>query len=117
MTNFDYISERIKAGKMNAEQMEEFIYNGTFEEFDCDCPDCRKKILGLRFVPLIKPCPLLRRVRYYTDTDEMYPDLLTPKGRKAVRKMKRFIKKHKITSKADINLIYGMAEIEKGKRK
>lgn len=50
--------------------------------------------------------------------DEMYPDLLTSKGRKAVRKMKRFIKKHKIiTTKADIDFIYGLAVIEKGKRK
>ena len=57
MTNFDYISEQIIAHKMNAEQMEDFIFNGVLEEFDCVCTDCRKKFLGLRYVPLIKPCP------------------------------------------------------------
>lgn len=57
MTNFDYITEQIKAGKMNAEQMEDFIFNGVIEEFDCDCSDCRKSFLELRYVPLIKPCP------------------------------------------------------------
>lgn len=57
MTNFDYISEQIKAGKMNAEQMEDFVFYGTLEELECNCSDCRKKFLRLRYVPLIKPCP------------------------------------------------------------
>lgn len=57
MTNFDYILEQIKAGKMNAEQMEDFIADGTFHSLECDCTACRKKFLELRYVPYIKSCP------------------------------------------------------------
>ena len=52
----------------------------------------------------------------YTDINEMYPTLLTPKGRKAIRKMKKYIKKDRIT-KFHIHSIYGISEIEKGNKK
>ena len=76
MTNFDYISEQIIAHKMNAEQMEEFIFNGVLEEFNCVCTDCRTKFLELKYVPFLKSCLFCNSTKTRTGqsvyTDKFY---------------------------------------------